>query len=117
MSKRLTSLRLSQLTDYQIGELSDRWEMTAAEVVALAVDRLYREQRWGLTDRAMTLPALVYTLLYDRLQAGGLPDMDRLAALDWFAAWVKDNAAVDMAEDHQEARAAVEGAVQAWRQR
>ncbi len=43
MPKRQTSLRLSAVTDKQIGDLAAGYKMTRAEVVSLAVDRLYRD--------------------------------------------------------------------------
>jgi len=49
MVKQQFNVRLPDLTRGQIDELADREQMTQAEVVMLAVDRMYREE--GKMDR------------------------------------------------------------------
>jgi hypothetical protein len=51
MAKRQTSIRLAGLTDQQITELAQQWGMSAAEVISLCVDRVYREER-GMDTQA-----------------------------------------------------------------
>lgn len=115
MPKRRTSYNLSQLTDYQVRELTERWDLTATEVVSLAVDRLYREQRWGLPDREMSCDTMIMTLLWDRLSAAGLPEQDRSLALRWCQVWIAEHVTPDVLTDWEEARAAASAAVEAWR--
>lgn len=118
MTKRHTTMRLSKLTDYQIGELSDKWQMTATEVIALAVDRLHRVQRWGLPAEQMGLSTLLFTALHDRLDAGALPVMERTAALAWCQRWLAANTdpnVLEFGSEHwQEAAVAADAAVAAW---
>lgn len=44
MGKRHTTVRLDELTDRQIQELSEKFSMTATDVIARAVDRMYQQE-------------------------------------------------------------------------
>ena len=114
MPKRRTSYNLSKLTDYQVRELTEKWDMTATEVVSLAVGRLYREQRWGLSAQEMTAGALLYTLLYERLDAARMEEMTRLAALSWCQAWLKEHPGPESDFDWRAAADAADAAVAAY---
>lgn len=125
-AKRKTSFRVPPLIDYQLGELCDKWEMTATEVIAVAVDRLYRSQRWGLSAEQMGLSTLMYTLLHDRLTAAGVRgSLDLGLALAWCQRWLGENADPDALASDQwpdalttsawaECSAAADAAAAAW---
>lgn len=44
MAKKLTSLRISEYTKAQIGKMTERFECNQTELIALAVDRMFREE-------------------------------------------------------------------------
>lgn len=43
MPKRHTTVRLSKLTDEQLNELKETFELTDSTIYTLAIDRLYRD--------------------------------------------------------------------------
>lgn len=114
--KRQTSFRASPLTEHQLRELCDRYGLTATEVIAVAIDRLYREQLWstGSLDPAV----FVYAMLYLGQRLAALPETERPAALEWCRRWLAKNTEPHVlqsgAERWSDARQVADAAVAAY---
>lgn len=44
MAKKLTSLRISEYTEAQVHQLAERLDCTHSELMAMAIDRMYRDE-------------------------------------------------------------------------
>lgn len=65
MSKRLTSIRLPELTDRQLAELASATGLNTTELLTTAIDRMYQQE-----IKTMTTPKYDYTVIED--SGGGL---------------------------------------------
>lgn len=87
---RLTSIRLSALTDGQLSELAARFDTTKSDIIGIAIDRMYQQENPTMTGNDEYLE-IVDT--YD-MNASGTIDL-RLARIDndWFVYRFDMNAA------------------------
>lgn len=87
---RLTSIRLSALTDGQLDTLAARFNTTKSDIIGIAIDRMYQQEHKPMSTRDEYLDVVE---TYD-LSPSGMIDL-RLAHIDadWFVYRFDMNAA------------------------